>query len=143
MASRAERPPAPDPEHGRWNGRSVARRFESPDGLTVLVGRNATDNDILTFKLGSPDDWWLHAAGTSGAHVVVRNPDRLKRLPRDTLRFAAALAAGYSGARSAGRMAVHVAHCADVRKPRGAPPGTVSVGRTRTVFATPAHVTNP
>src|SRR4029079_3720502 len=106
--SRAERraPPPPDPEAGTFQGRTIARRFVSPDGLTVLVGRTAEDNDILTFKLGAPRDFWLHVAGESGSHVVVRNPEGLDRLPRDTERFAAALAAGYSKARNGGRVAV-------------------------------------
>jgi predicted ribosome quality control (RQC) complex YloA/Tae2 family protein len=126
-----------DPEQGLWRGRSIARRFASPDGLTVLVGRSAADNDLLTFKLGAPRDFWLHVAGDSGSHVIVRNPENLARLPRDTLRFAAALAAGYSKARAGGRVAVHVARCADVAKPRGFAPGKVTLARFETVHASP------
>jgi predicted ribosome quality control (RQC) complex YloA/Tae2 family protein len=133
-----ERGRAPsDPDAGVWCGKAVARRFLSPDGLTVLVGRTAADNDVLTFKLGSPRDFWLHVAGESGSHVIVRNPAGLDRLPRDTLRFAAALAAGYSKARRGGRVAVHVATCADVGKERGAPAGQVTLGRFKTVQAFP------
>jgi predicted ribosome quality control (RQC) complex YloA/Tae2 family protein len=128
---------ASDADAGIWQGRSVARRFVSPDGLTVLVGRTATDNDILTCKLASPEDFWFHVAAESGSHVVVRNPDRLERLPRDTLRFAAGLAAGYSKARHGGRVAVHAARCVDVHKPRGVPPGQVSLERFSTVRVSP------
>src|SRR5215207_1992657 len=96
-------PPPPDPEMGLWQGRSVARRFVSPDGMTVLVGRTAEDNDVLSLRLGSPRDFWFHVAGDSGSHVVVRNPENLDRLPRETERFAAALAAGYSKARPGGQ----------------------------------------
>ena len=126
-----------DADQGLWRGNSVARRFVSPDGMVVLVGRVAADNDTLTFKLSAPHDFWLHVAGASGSHVVVRNPDRLDRLPRDTQRFAASLAAGHSKARRGGRVAVHVARCRDVRKPRGLPAGKVTIGRYRTVFAKP------
>jgi len=38
-------PPPSDADAGVWRGRSVARRFVSPDGMTVLVGRTAADND--------------------------------------------------------------------------------------------------
>jgi predicted ribosome quality control (RQC) complex YloA/Tae2 family protein len=136
---RADRQPPPpsDPEAGTWQGRSVARRFLSPDGLTVLVGRTAEDNDVLTFKLGAPGDFWLHVAGESGSHVVVRNPEGLDRLPRETLRFAAGLAAGYSKARHGGRVAVHVATCAEVSKPRGFAAGKVALGRYKSVDAAP------
>jgi hypothetical protein len=80
MTDRAAPPPS-DPEQGIWRGRSVARRFVSPDGLTVLVGRSAADNDLLTFGLGESRDAWLHVAAESGSHVIVRNPDGLERLP--------------------------------------------------------------
>jgi predicted ribosome quality control (RQC) complex YloA/Tae2 family protein len=116
---------------------TVARRFVSPDGWVVLVGRTAADNDRLTFELGAPADFWLHVSGHSGSHVVVRNPEHLDRLPRDTLRFAAALAARYSKARAAGRVTVHVTQCRDVRKPRAAPPGLVHLTRYTTVRADP------
>jgi len=136
---RADRKPPPpsDPEAGIWQGRSVARRFVSPDGLTVLVGRTAEDNDVLTFRIGAPRDFWLHVAGESGSHVVVRNPEGLDRLPRETLRFAAGLAAGYSKARRGGRVAVHVATCAEISKPRGLPPGKVALARFKSVDAVP------
>jgi len=116
----------------------VARRFVSPDGLTVLVGRSAADNDLLTFELGEPRDIWLHVAAESGSHVIVRNPDGLERLPRDTLRFAASLAARFSRAKRGGRVTVHVATCADVSKPRGFPAGQVQLRRFTTTYASPA-----
>jgi len=132
-------PPPPDPEAGTYEGRSVARRFVSADGMTVLVGRTAEDNDVLTFKLGSPRDFWLHVAGESGSHVVVRNPEGLDRMPRETERFAASLAAGYSKAKNGGRVAVHVARCEDVSKRRGLPPGKVLLDRFKSVQVAPSR----
>ena len=131
-------PPGPtDPERGLWAGRTVARRFVSPDGWTVLVGKTAADNDVLTLKLGAPRDFWMHVAADSGSHVVIRNPAGLTTLPRATAQFAAGLAAGYSKARGGGRVAVHVAQCADVSKPRGFEPGKVLLARYKTVHAAP------
>ena len=131
-------PPPSDAEAGIWHGRSVARRFVSPDGMTILVGRTAADNDVLTFKIGSPRDFWLHASGVSGSHVVVRNPEGLDRLPRATRDLAAALAARHSKARCGGRVSVHLARCADVAKPHGLPAGKVTLRRSATVNAHPA-----
>lgn len=126
-----------DADAGKWRGRSVARRFVSPDGMVVLVGKTAEDNDVLTFKLGTPRDFWLHVSGESGSHVVIRNPDGLQRPPRETVRYAAGLAAGYSRARHGGQVTVHLATCADVSKPRGLPPGKVQLRRFSTVRAVP------
>lgn len=128
-----------DADAGIYRGRSVARRFVSPDGMVVLVGRSASDNDILSLKLAAPGDFWLHVAGHSGSHVIVRNPGGLPRLPRETARFAAGLAAGHSKARGGGQVAVHLARCADVEKQLGSPPGQVILTRYSTVYAQPSR----
>lgn len=132
--------PRSDPDQGIYRGRRVARRFVSSDGMVILVGKAAEDNDILSLKLGAPDDFWLHVAAESGSHVVVRNPDRLDRMPRDTARYAASLAARYSKARNAGSAAVHLARCADVSKPRGMEPGKVLLARSSTVYGYPSEL---
>jgi len=137
MTRRGEAPGPSDRDAGVWAGRSVARRFVSPDGFVVLVGRTGEDNDVLTFKIGTARDFWLHVAADSGSHVVVRNPDNVAALPRDTVQFAAGLAAGYSKLRAGGRVAVHLCSCADVSKPRGLPPGKVHIERFKTVHAAP------
>lgn len=103
----------------------------------MLVGKSAEDNDLLSTKLTQPLDFWFHLAGDSGSHVLVRNPDHLERLPKPTELFAAALAAGYSKARNAGRVAVHMARGADVSKRRGQPAGEVTLERYTTVMVKP------
>jgi len=133
-------PPPSEPDAGIWQGHSVARRVVSPDGMTILVGRSATDNDLLSLRLASPNDFWFHVSGESGSHVVVRNPDGVDTLPRETKRIAAALAAGHSKARKGGRLAVHMAKARDVSKKRGLAPGKVILKRYDTVRATPIHI---
>jgi predicted ribosome quality control (RQC) complex YloA/Tae2 family protein len=98
------------------------------DGFTVLVGKNDADNDKLTFEVGEPDDLWMHVAGYSGSHVVVRNPDKVT-VPRPVIERAAELAAWYSKARDAGKVDVHVCRVADVSKPRSFPEGKVMLAR--------------
>ena len=104
------------------------RRLEV-EGFEVLVGKGDAENDRLTFEIAEPRDWWLHVAGHSGSHVVVRNPDDLDVLPRPVLERAAELAAWHSKGRGAGKVEVHVCRVADVSKPRGAPAGTVRLRR--------------
>jgi predicted ribosome quality control (RQC) complex YloA/Tae2 family protein len=118
----------------------VARVAVSPDGMIVLVGKTARDNDILSVKLAAPRDFWFHVASESGSHVVVRNPDNLAALPRETKRFAAGLAAGYSKARRGGKVAVHMARAGDVTKTRGLAPGKVYLRRFTSVNASPIRL---
>ncbi|MFV2072750.1 MAG: NFACT RNA binding domain-containing protein [Thermoanaerobaculales bacterium] len=138
--NRSGPPPPSNPDAGIWQGRSIARVATSPDGMIVLVGRTANDNDVLSLKLASAKDFWFHVASESGSHVVVRNPDGLDSLPRETKRFAASLAAGYSKARRGGKVAVHMARAADVAKPRGLAPGKVTLRRFATVHASPMRL---
>jgi hypothetical protein len=140
MARTKGPPPPSDPDTGIWQGRSVARVAESPDGMVVLVGRTARDNDILSLKLAAPRDFWFHVAGESGSHVVVRNPDNVDALPRETKRFAAGLAAGYSKARRGGKVAVHMARAGDITKPRGLAAGKVHLRRFSSVNASPLRL---
>ncbi len=122
---------------GIYRGRRIARVFESRDGWTILVGKSAQDNDVLTFKVGRPYDFWLHVASGPGSHVVVRNDARDPRMPRDTEDLAASLAAGYSSGRAGGQVAVHLVQCSTVKKPRGAAPGKVAIGKPRKLKARP------
>ena len=72
----------------------------------------------------------LGGTGYAGSHVVVRNPDRLASLPGAVVEAAAQLAAYHSKAREArGKVDVHLCRAADVRKPKGFPPGRVELRR--------------
>jgi predicted ribosome quality control (RQC) complex YloA/Tae2 family protein len=100
------------------------------DGFEVLVGKGDADNDMLTFRVAEPRDFWLHVAGVPGSHVVVRNPDGLDDLPRAVAEEAARLAAWHSKARgSRGKVEVHLCRVADVSKAPGQPPGEVHLRR--------------
>ena len=94
-------------------------RTDLYDGFEILIGTGDLENEVLTFQVAERQDFWLHVAGYSGSHVVVRNPDFMEELPRPVLRRAAELAAWYSKARgSGGKVEVHYCRASDVSKPR-------------------------
>jgi predicted ribosome quality control (RQC) complex YloA/Tae2 family protein len=94
----------------------------------LLVGAADADNDYVSMTLAEPDDWWFHADGVPGSHVILRaKPDA--EPGRDTLRQAAAVAAYHSKARGAGTAKVHCTRARHVSKPRGAKAGTVRVAQ--------------
>ncbi|HEX7926126.1 MAG TPA: NFACT RNA binding domain-containing protein, partial [bacterium] len=97
----------------------------SADGYTIYVGRSKTENDEVTFRIGRGRDWWLHALGVPGAHVIVRNPND-GSLPPLTLRQAAWLAAYYSKGRKQGGLEVTCTQRKHVRKVKGGEPGQVT-----------------
>ncbi|MFN3782225.1 MAG: NFACT family protein, partial [Candidatus Kapaibacteriota bacterium] len=48
------------------------RRFEiSPDAV-LFVGKNARNNEELTFNFARPNDYWFHTRTASGSHCVLR-----------------------------------------------------------------------
>ena len=107
-------------------------RFVSPNGLAILVGRNARQNDKVTFDLAKAEDLWLHARGTPGAHVVIRSGGQ--EVGDETLRAAAQLAAYYS--RQRGELAAEVAYTTrkHVTRVPGGRPGQVFVRNEKTVL---------
>ncbi len=113
-----------------------ARRFISTDGFEILVGKKATDNDYLTFRVARSLDTWMHAADYPGSHVVIRNAGR-KEIPNKTLLEAAQLAAFYSSGRSQTKAAVHYTLKKFVNKPKRAAPGLVSLASFKTILVEP------
>jgi predicted ribosome quality control (RQC) complex YloA/Tae2 family protein len=117
------------PRRERPAATADVRVFEH-DGYKILVGQTARDNDRLTFEVAAPQDLWLHVGGgTPGSHVVVKNPGG-GEVPRAVVKRAAELAVYHSKAREAkGKVEVHLCRACDVRKPRGARPGSVELRR--------------
>jgi predicted ribosome quality control (RQC) complex YloA/Tae2 family protein len=113
------------------------RTFRTSGGLEVRVGRGSADNDRLTFGHSRPGDVWLHARSVPGSHVILRWGSPEHAPPARDLAEAAGLAAWFSKARTSGLVAVDWTRRKHVRKPRGAPPGTVVPQRVKTVFVEP------
>jgi predicted ribosome quality control (RQC) complex YloA/Tae2 family protein len=105
-------------------------------GWEILVGTSAAGNDHITTKVARPDDFWLHAEGLPGSHVLVRNAKK-GDMPPDVLMKAAALAAFYSKGRHAGKVPVTYTHARNVKKPKGAKPGLVTLSERKTVVVRP------
>ena len=112
--------------------RGPFRRFISTDGLPIFVGRNARENDELTFGLAKSDDLWLHARGTPGSHVVVRLSKGTDP-PPETLREAAMLALLYSDLKKSGKGDVVYTRRKWVKKAKGQAPGAVVVTQEKSL----------
>lgn len=97
--------------------------YISGDGYHMYVGKNNLQNDELTFQTAKGSDWWFHAKGAPGSHVIVQtNGDEL---PDRTFEEAARLAAYYSGNRGADKVEIDYVEKKHVKKPNGSKPGFV------------------
>lgn len=110
--------------------------FRTASGSRILVGRSPLENAELTFKVARPNDWWFHARGIPGAHVLLARDDRSDP-PATDLEAAAALAAFHSKARQSGSVAIDYVRRKHVRKQRDAAPGLVWYTNAHTIVVTP------
>ena len=97
--------------------------YVSSDGYDIYVGKNNYQNDELTFRFASGNDWWFHAKGMPGSHVVVKS--RGDELPDSTFEDAARLAAHYSRGRGQEKVEIDYTEKKNVKKPGGGKPGFV------------------
>ncbi|MBQ8176597.1 MAG: NFACT family protein [Oscillospiraceae bacterium] len=111
--------------------------FKSPDGFTVLVGRNNKQNDMLTTKLAEKTDIWLHTKNITGSHVIIRANGQ--DVPDDTIIYAARLAAFHSKAKNSSQVPVDYVPVKFVKKPSGSKPGMVIFTNNRTLYVTPLN----
>jgi hypothetical protein len=84
------------------------RRFESPGGFAILVGRNNKQNDVLSHQVANPQDLWMHVRGMPGSHTLLRVEPGRGAPGEEDVRAAAALAAWFSKARDSGKADVIV-----------------------------------
>ncbi len=97
--------------------------YISSDGYHMYVGKNNLQNEELTFQTARGNDWWFHAKGAPGSHVIVQtNGDEL---PDSTFEEAARLAAYYSSNRGADKVEIDYVEKKHVKKPNGSRPGFV------------------
>lgn len=98
-------------------------RLRTGDGWEILVGRNARQNDAVTFRLSHPDDLWCHVRDLPGAHVVIRSQGR--PVPPVVVEAAARVAAYFSRARDERAVPVAVTRRRFVSRQPGGRPGQV------------------
>ena len=148
MAIASKLPRAGDPRPAAGGSRPFpegeVKRFRTlkVDDREILVGRNGRDNDVLTFEVAAPEDFWFHVADYSGSHVVVRNPGKDKELDEAVLVKAAQLAAYFSQARNSSKVEVHYTKRKHVTKPRRAKAGLVRLVEFKSIKVEPRNWLN-
>ena len=100
--------------------------YISSDGYDIYVGKNNTQNDMLTFHFADPNDIWFHANDMPGSHVILRaKGKKMDDIPDRAFEEAASLAAWYSAGREQKKVEIDYLLRRNVKKPSGANPGFV------------------
>lgn len=97
--------------------------YLSSDGYHIYVGKNNLQNEELTFKFANGNDWWFHAKGCPGSHVIVKTNGQ--ELPDRTFEEAGKLAAFYSKNRGNEKVEIDYIEKKHIKKPSGGKPGFV------------------
>lgn len=102
------------------------------NGFTVLVGKNNKQNDELTLKIASKNDYWFHTQAIHGSHVILKTDG--KDIDENTLFECAKLAAKYSKAKMSSNVPVDYCLVKFVKKPGSAKPGMVIYTNYKTLY---------
>ena len=115
-------------------------RTVTPGGWQLYWGKNSRTNDHVSRNTTGPDDLWFHAKGMAGTHLVLKCAENSRDVAEKDILFAASIAAGYSKGKDAGKVEVIIARGRDVKKPKGAKPGLVTVGSYRSAVVAPLRL---
>ncbi len=123
-------PKSPEPRKKEIQKAIPYLEYTSPTGTAILVGKNSRGNDKLTFQIANGSDWWMHASGYAGSHVVIRdsNPDQA------TLDYAMGLAVEHSKAKKCKEAEVVVTQRKFVAKAPGGKPGQVQISQHKNYY---------
>ena len=103
--------------------KSKPLHFIDDNGFDIYVGKNNYQNDELTFKFATGNDWWFHTKKIHGSHVIVKTNG--KELPDSSYEYAAELAAYYSSGRESDKVEIDYLQKKNVKKPASAVAGFV------------------
>ena len=126
------------PSKARDRGKRMASKpmeFRSSSGLRISVGKNNTQNDLLTTKQAFKSDLWFHTQKIHGSHVILWTEGGQPDLT--SIQEAAQLAAWFSQGRESGKVAVDYTPVKYVKKPGGARPGMVVYTTYETAYVAP------
>lgn len=111
--------------------------YLSSDGFHIYVGKNNYQNEELTYKFATGNDWWFHAKGIPGSHVIVKSEGR--ELPDRVFEEAGALAAFYSKGRENEKVEIDYIQKKNIKKVAGAAPGFVIYHTNYSLIAEPSN----
>lgn len=113
------------------------RVFRVFGDFVVWAGKSGENNDLLSTRYTKSKDLWFHARAVGGSHVVLKFGSGKGEMSKRTIGEAASIAAFYSKMKNSKMVPVSVCEGKYVRKPKGAPAGTVTIDREKVLFVEP------
>ncbi|MFN8670759.1 MAG: NFACT family protein [Candidatus Sericytochromatia bacterium] len=113
--------------------------FKSSEGFDILVGKNNTQNDYLTSKFASENDFWFHTRLIPSSHVIVRTDNGQKELTEKVIEEAGEITAKYSKAKNSSNVCIIYTKIKNVKKVPHSKPGFVIYSKEKAVYVTPRN----
>ena len=111
--------------------------INTPKGLTVQIGRNMRQNDLISFKFSKKGDLWFHAQESPGSHVVLKSS---AQNPSDEdIQISADLAALFSKAKMNIKVPISLVNIKDLQKITKGGPGCVSFNNVEILWGNPTR----
>ena len=110
-------------------GKVKPLHYVTSDGYDIYVGKNNYQNEVVTFEIATGNDWWFHAKGVPGGHVVVKcsfaNQATEWDMPDEIFELAGALAAVNSQNKDMEKVEIDYLRKKNIKRPNNAAPGFV------------------
>ncbi len=113
-----------DGKNKKQKVKSKPFHYISSDGFHMYVGKNNFQNEELTFKFATGNDWWFHAKGMAGSHVIVKLGNA-EEMPDRTFEEAGMLAGYYSKGKELDKVEIDYIQKKHIKKPNSSKPGFV------------------
>ncbi len=111
--------------------------INTPKGLTIQIGRNMRQNDLISFKFSKKGDLWFHAQESPGSHVVLKSSSQT---PSDEdIQISADLAALFSKAKMNIKVPISLVNIKDLQKITKGGPGCVSFNNVEILWGNPTR----
>lgn len=109
------------------------------DGLDIYYGKNNIQNNHITHKLSSSNDYWFHVKDMPGSHVLIKVPNNDPNfiLSEKIIRYAANLAAINSMAHNSSSVPVDYTKIKYIKKIPGEKGSHVTYTNQKTIYIDP------
>ncbi len=111
--------------------------INTPKGLTIQIGRNMRQNDLISFKFSKKGDLWFHAQESPGSHVVLKSSSQ--KPSDEDIQISADLAALFSKAKLNIKVPISLVNIKDLQKITKGGPGCVSFNNVEILWGNPTR----
>jgi len=109
--------------------KSGIKHYIYDNNYHIYVGKNNIQNEEVTFKIATGNDWWFHAKGIAGSHVIIKsdkdNDATEWDMPDEVFELCAAIAGVNSSHNGLSKVEVDYTRKKHIKKPAEGDKGKV------------------